>query len=69
MNKQILGPNWFLTHKPQAPVHYNPLPSEFAEEYPGDLCGLGGEFDTGVQLRAVHRATRTEQAKLERSYR
>lgn len=66
-----LQPNWFLTHVPAPGSEraYKPLPSIYAEERPGDLCGLGGTFDTGVQLRSVQSAGAREQKRLERAYR
>lgn len=72
MKNSNLGPNWFLTHTPAPGSEraYEPLPSDAdAQERPGDLCGLGGEFDTGAQLRAIHAASRREQARIERGAR
>lgn len=69
----MLQPNWFLTHKPANPnVAYVPRnryepTADF--DTAGDFCGLGGEHDTGTQLRALHNATRREQVKLEETFR
>jgi hypothetical protein len=68
--QSTLGPNWFLTHTPAPGSErpYLPLSAQAdTQERPGDLCGLGGEFDTGAQLRAIHGASRREQLKIERS--
>lgn len=67
-----LTKNWMYTHKPapgsERPYYPNRSHAD-VHERPGDLCGLGGEFDTGVMLRAIGRATKREQDKLENSMR
>lgn len=70
--KNTLGPNWFLSHVPAPGSErpYTPMPSfADAQEAPGDLCGLGGDQDSGVQLRAIHAASRREQSRIERGAR
>lgn len=67
-----LSPGWMHAHLASnpKPVHYVPLPSDAdVQEAPGDLCGLGGDHDTGSQLRAIHAASRREQARIERGAR
>jgi hypothetical protein len=68
--KNELRPNWFLTHVP-APGSERPYQPMRPVDWgaPGDLCGLGGEQSSDVQLRSIGNASRREQRATERSAR
>jgi hypothetical protein len=59
--------NWFLTHKPApgSDVPYFPKPVDFDPSREGDFATEPGE----TALRSIARATRGEQARIERAYR
>lgn len=62
-----LGPNWFLTHTPApgSERDYTPKPVAFDDSREGDFGHEPGQ----ASLVSIGRATRREQARLERSFR